>query len=319
MANSRSVALYGAFGHASGGRSMINKTSVTQRVRWEFAVTTDGSGQVSCYTDTGRGDKHEMNTTRSGDGRMIEVRYTPAVFIRTLGAFQVTRDGIPVLRTVWQSKKARELLKILVARRGATSREQMMELLWPGVNPAKAGNKLSMLLQTLHDVLRRHASTGPLASDGRMIRLDYIKVRVDVEEFLTDAIDALVADRGAEPDAAQRLMAALAAHTGDFLEDDAHQDWAAALAGEVRATHIALLRALAARLWRTGDIDEAIRYLLSLIRQDPFDEQAHLDLVSMQLDVGHLSKARRQYHTYVQRMKEIHVHPSPLSQERRRK
>ena len=87
----------------------------------------------------------------------------------------------------------------------------------------------------------------------------------------------------------------------------------------VRVTHIALLRALAAWLRHTGDIDEAIRYLLQLLGQDPFDEQAHLDLINMQLGAGHLGEARRHYHIYVQQMKEIDVHPQPLPLERRRK
>jgi DNA-binding SARP family transcriptional activator len=91
-------------------------------------------------------------------------------------------------------------------------------------------------------------------------------------------------------------MTALAAYTGDFLEDDATQDWAISLVEEVRATHIALLRAMAARLRQTGDFDEATRYLLRLLGQDPFDERARLDLVNIRLEAGHRGEARRHYH-----------------------
>lgn len=265
------------------------------------------------------GDELMMNTTRSGGGAIVDAKHAPAVFIRTLGAFQVIRNGTPVPSVIWQSKKARDLLKILIARRKATSREQLIELLWPEVNPAKAGNRLSVLLWTLRNVLQPHASAGPLASNAGMVWLDRTHVNVDVEEFLTDATAALVAHRGRQPDATERLRAAVAAYTGDFLEDDAHQDWATPLAEEVRATHIALLRALVARLRQTGDIDEAIRYLLRLLGHDPFDEQAHLDLINIQLDAGHLGEARRHYLIYVKRMKEIDVRPQPLSQEWRRK
>jgi DNA-binding SARP family transcriptional activator len=250
---------------------------------------------------------------------MADANHTPAVFIQTLGAFKVIRDGTPIPDAVWQSNKARDLLTILITGRQATSRERLGELLWPEVSPAKAGNRLSLLLWTLRNVLQPHASAGPLASDGNMVWLDRTQVNVDVEEFLTDAVAALTAHRGGQPDAAERLMAAVAAYTGDFLEDDVHQNWAASLAAEVRATHIALLRALAARLRQTSDIHGATRYLLQLLGQDPFDEQAHLDLVNMQLDAGHLDEAHRQYHVYVQRMNEINVQPQPLAQERHRK
>ncbi len=260
-----------------------------------------------------------MSTTRSGGGGIVDAKHAPTVFIRTLGTFQVIRDGTPVPSVVWQSKKARNLLKILIARRKAVSREQLIELLWPEVDPAKAGNRLSVLLWTLRNVLQPHSSAGPLASNAGMVWLDRTHVNVDVEEFLTNATAALAAHRGGQPDATERLIAAVAAYTGDFLEDDAHQDWATQLAEEVRATHIALLRALAARLQQTGDIDEGTRYLLRLLGQDPFDEQAHLDLVNMQLNAGHLGEARRHYYIYVKRMEEIDVHPKPLFQERRRK
>ena len=259
-----------------------------------------------------------MNTTRSGGSAIVDAKH-PAVFIRTLGVFQVIRDGKLVHSAEWQSKKARDLLKILIARRKATSREQLTEMLWPEVDPVKASNRLSVLLWTLRNVLQPHASAGPLTSNAGMVWLDHTHVNVDVEEFLTEATAALAAYRGGQPDATERLMAAVAAYTGDFLEDDAHHDWATPLAEEVRATYIALLRALVARLRQTGDIEDAIRYLLRLLGQDPFDEQAHLDLVNTQLDAGHLGEARRHYNIYVKRMKEIDVHPQPLFRQRHKK
>jgi DNA-binding SARP family transcriptional activator len=260
-----------------------------------------------------------VNTIRSGGGFVIAAEHAPAVFIRTLGVFQVLRNGVPVPRAVWQSQKARDLLKILVARRKPTSREHLVELLWPEVSPAKGSNRLSGLLWTVRNVLQPHASASPIASNGSAVWLDRSQVNVDVEKFLTDALAALAAHRAGQPDAAERLIATVSAYTGDFLEDDAHQDWVTSLAEEVRATRISLLRALAAQLRQIGDTVEATRYLLRLLGQDPFDEHAHLDLINIQLDAGHLGEARRHYHIYVQRMKEIDVHPQPLPQHRRRK
>ncbi len=42
----------------------------------------------------------------------------PALFIQTLGGFRVLRDGEPLPPAAWQSRKARDLVKILIARRG---------------------------------------------------------------------------------------------------------------------------------------------------------------------------------------------------------
>ena len=243
----------------------------------------------------------------------VLVRSAPAVSIQTLGVFRVIRDGVPISNNAWKSKKARDLLKILVARRRPTPRDQLMELLWPGVGPAVAGNRLSVLLSTVRDVLQpQPMDEGPLVTIDGAVSLNRAQVSVDLEDFLTRATAALDADRAKEPDATARLEAAVTAHTGNFLEDDPYQEWAGALAEEVRATHVALLRALAARLREVGDTDAVVRYTLRLLEQDCYDEEAHLILIGALVDARRLGQARRHYHTYVRRMKEIDVPPSPL-------
>ena len=237
----------------------------------------------------------------------------PRISIQTLGAFRVIRDGAPLPNVAWKSKKARDLLKILVARRRPIPRDQLMELLWPEVEPAVTSNRLSVLLSTVRDVLQPEtADEGPLVTTGGAVSLNPAQVSVDVEDFLTQAIAALDADRAGEPDATTRLVAAVDAYTGNFLEDDPYLDWAVGLAEEVRATHIALLRALSARLRDAGDTDAVVRYTLRLLEQDRYDEDAYRILVGVLLDAGRLGEARRHYDSYVHRMRDIDVEPSPL-------
>jgi DNA-binding SARP family transcriptional activator len=243
----------------------------------------------------------------------VLARSSPTVSIRTLGVFAVLRDGVPVPTIEWKSKKARDLLKILVARRRVTPRDQLMELLWPEVEPAVASNRLSVLLSTVRDVLQPHpAGEDLLVSTSGAVALDRTQVSIDVEDFLTQATAALDADRADEPDATARLLAAVATHTGDFLEDDPYQEWAAGLAAEVQATYIALLRALSARMRDAGNTDALVLYTLRLLDQDCYDEDAHLSLVSALVDAGRLGQARRHYQNYVRRMEEIGVRPRPL-------
>lgn len=258
----------------------------------------------------------DVTSQRVAGPLAVLARSAPTVAIRTLGVFQVTRKGAPIPTTAWQSRKARDLLKILVARRRPTPREQLMELLWPGTNPAKSGNRLSVLLSMLRDVLTpprgEQPGSGPLVTDGAAVGLDPTQVSIDVEEFLTLADDALLTHARGDQDATARLKAAAAAFTGNFLEDDPYQDWATALAEETRATHIAVLRALAQRLQQSGDVDGMVRYTLRLLEQDPYDEQAHLDLVTVLLNTGRPGEAHRHYQTYQRRMKELGVDPRPL-------
>jgi ATP/maltotriose-dependent transcriptional regulator MalT/DNA-binding SARP family transcriptional activator len=243
----------------------------------------------------------------------VLVRCAPAVSIQTLGVFQVIREGVPVPNTQWKSKKARDLLKILIARRRPTPRDLLMELLWPDVDPTVAGNRLSVLLSTLRDALQPNpAGEGPLVTTGGAVSLNRAQVSVDVENFLTQATAALDADRARQPEPTARLKAAVAAHTGDFLEEDPYQEWAGTITEEVRATHIALLRALSARLRDAGDTDAFVRYTLRLLEQDPYDERAHLNLIRVLRDAGRPGEAHRHYQIYVRRMNDIEVQPSPL-------
>jgi DNA-binding SARP family transcriptional activator len=255
----------------------------------------------------------DVEFRRAAGPLAVLVRSAPTVSIQTLGVFRVLRDGVPVPNIAWKSKKARDLLKILIARRRPTPRYQLMELLWPEVDPALAGNRLSVLLSTVREVLQpQPAGEGPVVTTGGAVSLNPAQVKVDVDDFLHQATAALDADRAKEPDATARLGVAVAAHTGDFLEEDPYQEWAGGLAEEVRATHIALLRALSARLRDAGDTDAVVRYTLRLLERDCYDEEAYFTLIGVLLDAGRLGEARRHHQTYVRRMTEIDVPPSPL-------
>jgi DNA-binding SARP family transcriptional activator/tetratricopeptide (TPR) repeat protein len=241
------------------------------------------------------------------------MRSAPTVSVRALGVFQVVRNGEPVPKAAWQSKKARDLLKILVALRRPVPRDRLAELLWPGSDPGRSANRLSVLLSTLRDILQPgREEPAPLQSDGSAVWLDRARVRVDVEDFLEHADAALDAVRNGRPDAAEQLERAVATHGGDLLEDDPYEDWAAPLAEEVRARHTALLRALITVSRSSGDIDQVIRYGLRLLHKDPYDEEVRLDLVAALLEAGRLGEGRRHYDVYARRMREIDVEPRPM-------
>jgi len=108
------------------------------------------------------------------------------------------------------------------------------------------------------------------------------------------------------------LLAALARYSGGFLEEDPYEDWAAPLAEEIRAKHIALLRALVASVRASGDVDQLIEYGLKLLEQDAYDEDLRIELVAGLLEAGRLGEARRHYAIYAERIREIDLEPKPM-------
>jgi ATP/maltotriose-dependent transcriptional regulator MalT/DNA-binding SARP family transcriptional activator len=238
------------------------------------------------------------------------------VAVQSLGRFRVLRAGEPVPPAAWQSRKARDLFKILVARRGRpTPRDYLMEALWPKQSPEPLGNRLSVLLSTIRGVLdpeKQHDPGHFVAANKRSLWLQTEHVEVDVEHFLDSASEALRLRRAGSTDAYTRLTSAEAAYTGDFLEEDAYEDWAIALREEARAAYTQVARMLAEDAAARGDTDAATRYYLRVLERDPYDEPAHLGLVGALEAAGRHGEARRCFRAYCARMDAIGVESAPF-------
>ncbi|MDQ3972894.1 MAG: winged helix-turn-helix domain-containing protein, partial [Actinomycetota bacterium] len=241
-----------------------------------------------------------------------------------LGGFSVERAGTPVLATEWQSRKARDLLKILIARRGhPVAREALVDLLWPDEEPSRAASRLSVTLSTLRSVLDPHKrfEPGHFVTNDRVaawLRLEH--VAVDVEAFLADARAGLRALAAGDPKTAAALLtAAEAAYAGDFMEEDLYEDWSVVLREEARTTYVSVAMALADLALAAGDHDGAARYLLRVLARDPYDERAHLQLVTALSAAGRHGEARRMYRAYCARMADIDVEPAAFPDARSRR
>jgi ATP/maltotriose-dependent transcriptional regulator MalT/DNA-binding SARP family transcriptional activator len=246
----------------------------------------------------------------------LEVADRPPVEIRALGAFQVLRAGTPVPVGAWGSKKARDLLKMLVTRRGRpTTREQLCELLWPDEDPGPLSNRLSVVLNAIRSALdpeRCYDAGQFIVADKTMVALDLDHLAVDVEVFLDLAGRAMALQAAAgTPAALADLVAAETAYRGDLLEGDALEDWSAPLHDELRASYLAIARLIAEQARADGDADTAVPLYLRILEHDPFDESAHLHLVAVLAGVGRHGEARRRYQVYTARMAELAIEAAP--------
>ena len=241
----------------------------------------------------------------------------PPVRVLCLGGLRLLRDGKSVPVVEWQSKKARDLLKILVARRGRMCpREVLMDLLWPDDDPSKLGNRLSVALTTVRTILdpdKRFRVEHFIVTDKTAVGLDLTNLSIDVEEFLTTAERGFALRRARRSEDGLAMLAeAEEMYGGDFLEEDPYEDWSVALREEARATYISVVRTLAHDAAESGDHDAAARYYLRLLERDQFDEDAHLGLVSTLNDAGRYGESRRNYRSYVTRMDELGVEAAPF-------
>lgn len=245
------------------------------------------------------------------DALTVVARRAPLIAVHCLGGFRVLRAGSGVAPSEWQSKKARDLLKILVSCRGRpVPRARLMELLWPGQSPATGGSRLSVQLSTLRRVLdpeRRIQHASPIVADRAAIAVNLDLVQVDIERFLIAASDAAAAHRHDDGDAGELLSAAAALYVGEFMPEDPYADWAQELRDEAAGAYVGVLRA---QVSRSSDVDHRVSCLLRILRCDSYDEEAHVELVHVLQQAGRHGEARRRYRAYARCMQEIGVAPA---------
>jgi DNA-binding SARP family transcriptional activator/ATP/maltotriose-dependent transcriptional regulator MalT len=236
--------------------------------------------------------------------------------IRALGTFSASVDGQPVTASSWGSRKARELVKALIARspRGLT-REELGHLLWPDQPYDKVSGRLSTALSLARTALvgddgDRDAS--PIESEGSTVRLAVERIEVDALSFRQLAESGLRAVRDGQPRTATRLLLeAEELYGGDLFEDDPDLPWAEDRRAELRSLYLSVARTLA-ELLRTEDPEFAIRLLLRVLDRDGYDEPAHLNLAVALLRAGRHGEARRRYHLYRDRMTELDLPAVPF-------
>ena len=151
----------------------------------------------------------------------LAVRALAQPRIRVLGQFDVV--SVCGIHAEWTSRKARELLKMLVAARGIpTYREVFMEVLWPGTDPSRLGNRFSVAINVIRrnlDPERSLPTQHFLTTEGESVRLELKNLDIDLEKFL------ILVKR---PDSASR-QAAHKLYRGAAFTEEPYADWAVTL------------------------------------------------------------------------------------------
>ena len=202
--------------------------------------------------------------------------------IAVIGPMRLTRDGVPVDAPELRRVRVRQLLSALAVRPVLT-RDQAIELLWPGQDPAKAARNMRVTLTHLRRLLEPERSGGDasyhLRCDGDTIRL-LPSAFLSVDLWTLDALDKRAVQARADGDidrTAALLADAVALWRGDPLPDLNYvcsPDIAVEI-NQVRVRHVGHLLALG-ELRLVGD-DAAASFALAerALALEPFDARGH--------------------------------------------
>ena len=194
-----------------------------------------------------------------------------------LGGFRAEVGGQPVPEQRWHRRKACSLVKLLALAPGhRLHREQLMDILWPGLPPDAAGANLRKAVHFARQAIGAEA----LRSRDDVVWLEPGGLWVDV-----DAFQAAIA--------AGDAAGALGLFRGDLLPDDRFEPWAEERRELFRMQLFRLALGLAAELEQAEELGRASSVLERVVELDALNEEAHLRLARVQAKAGHRHLALR--------------------------
>jgi predicted ATPase/DNA-binding SARP family transcriptional activator/Tfp pilus assembly protein PilF len=232
--------------------------------------------------------------------------------LNLLGAFQVLADGQPL--TGFVSNKVRALLAYLaVESEQPHSRETLTGLLWPDWPQASAQGNLRYALSNLRKLLR---STGIdiLSVTRQSVKFNCTdQVWVDVAVF-----QKLLGNGRMETPDLQSLEEAASLFCGEFLEgltvsdSDAFEEWRTVRREQFHRQALELLHVMADVYMERGEYDQSLKYAWRQLELEPWNEEAHQQVMRALTLNGRRDAALAQYERCCQLlMQELDVEPLP--------
>lgn len=234
-----------------------------------------------------------------------------SVQIRVLGGFSVHRDGEPVPPSAFGGRLARQLVGVLLTRRGAmVPTDVLVDALWPERPPSDPAANLKVLVsrarQALGDPSLIVTGTGGYALTATQ------DCMVDAEAFQAIAARAHDHLRAGRPSAALHdFRAALQQWTGDPLPEDTYADWATPWRQQLLTAYLEALEWAATAALEVHDATEAVSLAQQAVAAEPLRERANLLLVRGQAEAGDHAAAVASFHRWQRHLtEELGLDPS---------
>lgn len=245
-------------------------------------------------------ERHRLRYPRDRTlARRLARRLTPTLQIHDLG--QIAYEaGTREVRVSQTRRKAAALLMFLASRpRQSATREQVLEELWPDLNPGAAANSLHQTVYFLRrDIEPWYAdgiSADYVAVESEMVYLDTDLVQVDSAAFLRQSAEILASDNIAE-----RGSVLLRQYAGSFAPEFEYEEWSMAWRDRVHSTFLQLVQATSEALLACGSARQAADVLGRALVVDPNASELEVGLVRALLKLGARAAAAEQYSHYAQ-------------------
>jgi len=243
--------------------------------------------------------------------------------LQTLGPFRAWRGKQEISKHEWQRVKARHILQLLITQRGKSlEKEQILDLLWPELEPSAAENRFKVTLNALNRALEpkrpSHSASFFILRHETAYGLNPVAtIQVDAEEFEQLVTEGTAAAKKEDMETAlECYRQALALYQGDYLQDCLYEDWCSEERERLLTLYLSTANKVAAMLTEQGEWEAAIQTCQRILTKDNCWEEAYRLLMLCYDRLGLRSKALQTYKQCVKCLrKELDVAPSPQTVE----
>ena len=228
------------------------------------------------------------------------------VFTGPFGSFLV-RYGDQSLSHL-RVRSAQALLVLLAVEGRAQQREQLVELLWPGM-PLSSGRK--NLRQTLYELRQLFPEVDAREGAVRVPLLLADRQTISLNPQAAVALDTTRFDAFMRARDAQALRQAVALYRGDFLSDfflpdsSTFETWVSGWRAAYRREMLEALGSLAEQAFAAGDYAQALQYSQQALELDDLRETAVRQLMRTLTAMGRRAEALQIYFDLQQRLHDI--------------
>lgn len=229
-------------------------------------------------------------------GRVLVKRLVPRAYVDDLGRVSL-RVGDQLIAGTSIRRKVLSLLTYLLTRpQFSASREQVIDALWPEMEPEAGANSLNQTSYFLRHILE------PTATDDCSANL--LGSRADLIWLDTDLVTSRSSDclglistmrRNPSPELVTRLAET---YRGRFAVDFIYDDWAAGFRDSLHASYLDRVERAIVADTKAGAFERALSVAQLALQADPEAEQIELCLLRLYRRMGATAAAAEQYSHY---------------------
>jgi DNA-binding SARP family transcriptional activator len=244
-------------------------------------------------------------------GRPLARRLAPRAIVEDLGRVAIRLGSVEIGGGEVRRKVLATLCFLLTRPRFAAAREEVMDAMWPDMDPTAALNSLNQTLYFLRRVFEpaysEDTSAGYVHQESDIVWLDLVLV-----QSRSAMCGELVAAYASEPN--PELVRRLSdIYVGRFALDFAYEDWANDFRESLHVGYLHVIESSIRDDIQTGHFVRGVQIARRALELDPGLDALELSLLRLLKNAGAHSAAAEQYGRYAHLLREeLGVDPPPL-------